>query len=188
MSVDERRASIIDAVIPLLVEHGRAVSTRQIADAAGIAEGTIFRAFGDKDSLIEAAVEKFFDPEPLRNSLRSIDPSLPLEQKLSDILFHLRSRFVGIFGIMNALGMSERPPIRSERLEYSEIIADVLAPDVDELHLDSARISHFIRLIAFSTAIPRMNEGSEFSTAELASLIRLGVAGVPAERSADHAS
>ena len=188
MSVDERRASIIDAVIPLLVEHGRSVSTRQIADAAGIAEGTVFRAFGDKDSLIAAAVDKFFDPEPLRNALRSIDPALTLEQKLSDILFHLRARFVGIFGIMNALGMSERPPIRSERMEYAEIIAEVLGPDLEELRLEPARIAHFVRLIAFSTAIPRMNEGAEFSTAELASLIRLGVAGVPAERSTDHAS
>ncbi|MCU1550984.1 MAG: TetR/AcrR family transcriptional regulator [Glaciihabitans sp.] len=188
MSVDERRASIIDAVIPMLVEHGRAVTTRQIADAAGIAEGTIFRAFGDKESLFAAAVDKFFDPEPLRNSLRSIDPSLSLEQKLSDILFHLRSRFVGIFGIMNALGMSERPPARSERQEYVEIIATVLAPNIDELNLPPERIAHFIRMVAFSTAIPRMNEGSEFSTAELASLIRLGVAGLPAERTGTHAS
>ena len=188
MSVDERRASIIDAVLPLLVEYGRAVSTRQIADAAGVAEGTVFRAFGDKDSLIEAAVEKFFDPAPLRDSLRSIDPSLSLEQKISDILFHLRSRFVGIIGIMNALGMSERPPIRSERSEYPEIIAEILAPDIDELRLPPARIAHFIRMLALAAAIPHINDGSDFSSAELASLIRLGVAGVPAEGTGNHAS
>ena len=45
LSPDERRRAIVDAVLPLLIEHGRAVTTRQMAEAAGIAEGTIFRVF-----------------------------------------------------------------------------------------------------------------------------------------------
>ncbi len=48
---DERRAMIIEAMLPLLLEHGEMVTTRQIAEAAGIAEGTIFRVFADKDEL-----------------------------------------------------------------------------------------------------------------------------------------
>ena len=43
LSVEDRQAMLIDAVTPLLLEHGQAVTTRQIADCAGIAEGTIFR-------------------------------------------------------------------------------------------------------------------------------------------------
>ena len=39
MSVEDRRASIIAAVTPLLIEHGRQVTSAQIAAAAGIAEG-----------------------------------------------------------------------------------------------------------------------------------------------------
>ena len=49
---EERRAAIIDAARPLLIEHGENVTTRQLADAAGIAEGTIFRVFADKDELL----------------------------------------------------------------------------------------------------------------------------------------
>ena len=48
---------IIEAMLPLLLEHGEMVTTRQIAEAAGIAEGTIFRVFADKDELIAAVVE-----------------------------------------------------------------------------------------------------------------------------------
>ena len=48
---DERRSMIVAATLPLLLEHGDRVTTRQIAEAAGIAEGTIFRAFADKDEM-----------------------------------------------------------------------------------------------------------------------------------------
>jgi len=111
LSTDDRRAMIIDAVIPLLMEHGRAVTTRQIADAADVAEGTIFRVFADKDALIDAAVNKFLDATAANRQLRAIDPELPLEAKVNDILFQLRGRMKGIFGIMNAVGMSGPPAL-----------------------------------------------------------------------------
>ena len=46
---EERRSMIVAATLPLLLEHGDRVTSRQIAEACGIAEGTIFRAFTDKD-------------------------------------------------------------------------------------------------------------------------------------------
>lgn len=62
MSRDERRAAIAYATIPLLEQHGSQVSTRQIAIAAGVAEGTLFRAFDDKVELLTAAAERALDP------------------------------------------------------------------------------------------------------------------------------
>jgi AcrR family transcriptional regulator len=62
MSRDERRAAIAYATIPLLEQHGSQVSTRQIAIAAGVAEGTLFRAFDDKVELLTAAAECALDP------------------------------------------------------------------------------------------------------------------------------
>ena len=61
----ERRDQIVDAALPLLREHGRQVTTRQIADAAGIAEGTIFRAFASKEEIIEAALARLADASVL---------------------------------------------------------------------------------------------------------------------------
>ncbi len=52
MAPEDRRAALIAATIPLLREHGLDVSTRQIAQAAGVAEGTIFGVFPDKNSLV----------------------------------------------------------------------------------------------------------------------------------------
>ena len=56
MSPEERRDKLIDVTLDLLREHGRAVTTRQIAAAAGVAEGTIFRVVESKEELVEAAI------------------------------------------------------------------------------------------------------------------------------------
>ena len=65
---------IVEATLPLLLEHGEMVTTRQIAEAAGIAEGTIFRVFADKDELIAAVVEHAVDPAPLERGARRHRP------------------------------------------------------------------------------------------------------------------
>ena len=64
LAPEERRKAILDAVIPLLISRGSNVTTAEMADAAGIAEGTIFRVFPDKPSLLHEALKSSFDPAP----------------------------------------------------------------------------------------------------------------------------
>jgi AcrR family transcriptional regulator len=178
LAPDDRKAMIIDAVIPLLVEHGRAVTSRQIAEAAGIAEGTIFRAFGDKETLVAAAIEKYLDPQPLRDSLCAIDPALPLEHKVRAIIYLMRERFHSVMRMMAVIG-PERPAVPQERHEFARIIARIIEPEAATLNLPPERVADALRLISFASAFPALNEGSEFSVDELARISLLGIAGRP---------
>jgi len=178
LSVEDRRAMIVDAVIPLLVEYGRGVTSKQIAEAAGIAEGTIFRAFGDKETLVQAAIEKYLDPEPLRDALRAIDPALPFEHKIRAVLYLLRERFESVMRIMAVVG-PQRPPVPQERGQFVAIIGRLLEPEADRLNWAPERVAHLLRLISFSSAFPALNEGIEFSIDDLARFAMVGIAGEP---------
>jgi AcrR family transcriptional regulator len=106
---DDRRRAIIEAVIPLLLERGSAVTTREMAEAAGIAEGTIFRVFPDKPSVIHEAVKATMDPEPIRRALAAIPTRLPMGTQLREaahILMDRGERLTALFGILRAV----RPP------------------------------------------------------------------------------
>src|SRR3954463_4208022 len=111
LPVEERLAAILAAARPLVLEHGRAATTRMIADAAGIAEGTIFRVFPTKDDLFDAVIDAEFDPEPFLEAVGRIDLDQPLEQRLVEAVGLLQRRFVSIFRLMIALGV-RRPPER----------------------------------------------------------------------------
>ena len=75
LTPDERRGALIEATIPLLLQHGASVSTRQIAEAAGVAEGTIFRVFDSKEDLVHAAATQLLASDglitPLAGSRRT---------------------------------------------------------------------------------------------------------------------
>ncbi|MFE3258096.1 TetR/AcrR family transcriptional regulator [Nocardia sp. NPDC059091] len=71
---DRHRQRVIEAAADLLERGGRdAVTTRAVADAAGLQPPAIYRLFGDKDGLLDAVAEygfakfvagKRIDPDP----------------------------------------------------------------------------------------------------------------------------
>src|SRR4051812_50052979 len=79
---DERRAAILLAIQPVLLERGAAVTSRELAEAAGVAEGTLFRVFTDKVTLVREAVLAAVDPADRVPDIDAIDRSLPLADKL----------------------------------------------------------------------------------------------------------
>ncbi|MEW1656844.1 MULTISPECIES: helix-turn-helix domain-containing protein [unclassified Streptomyces] len=75
---------IVAAALPLVAEHGTAVTTSQIARAAGIGEATIFRAFKDKDALLDACLAEAAGVEHVLRELASVPLDEPLATRLTE--------------------------------------------------------------------------------------------------------
>ena len=106
----ERRAALVDSARRLITSRGTVPSTKDIAEAAGIAEGTIFRVFATKEDLLDAVVAEAFCPTVFRRGLDELDVSLPLRPRLIALVTLLQHRFIDVFEIMGALGLTAPPP------------------------------------------------------------------------------
>jgi AcrR family transcriptional regulator len=169
---------IIQAVTPLIIEHGKQVTSQQMASAAGIAEGTVFRAFGSKENLIKAAVDAHLDPEPFRRELRSVSAELPLQEKIAAIVCLMRARFSTVFRMVAALGLQERPPTKAQD-NFAGLLGELLAPDLDKLNLPPERVAQVIRMVTVAASLPVFSDTLDFSEAELTEIILYGIAGEP---------
>lgn len=167
---------IIEAVTPLFMKFGPQVTSRQIADAAGIAEGTVYRAFSDKASLIDAVLEKQMDFTPLRVALAAIDPSRPLEEKVLAAVTLVEAKFRDVFGLM-ALFDDRRPHVAQPRNILADAFEQMLAPEADRLNCSPEVVARIIRLLAFSTSIPHLNDGVTYTPEEITDIVLYGVAG-----------
>ncbi|CAA9424012.1 MAG: Transcriptional regulator, AcrR family [uncultured Pseudonocardia sp.] len=179
---DERRAALVDATLPLVLRHGAGVSTRQIAEAAGVAEGTIFRVFPDKEALLRAVVGAALDPGPLLSALGAIDPARPLRARLVAVVAALQERLSGVFTLFDALGAHPRggtgpghqhPRALNEALHAA--VVEVVGPDAGRLRVPPGELARLLRLLTFSATHPRVCDGAPLTAERVVDVLLDGV-------------
>jgi AcrR family transcriptional regulator len=169
MAPDERRRAIVDAVVPLLLQHGDDVSTRQIAEAAGIAEGTIFRAFPDKRALLLAAAEQTMDPSANRAELESaLADARTLREKVLVTAEQMAARSERVMVVMMALRrlwMSQPEPHRTHgdgppafmveaNRALHELLTTVFEPHRAELTVEPETAATLLRTLVLGSRHP----------------------------------
>jgi AcrR family transcriptional regulator len=154
---EERRAAIVAAALPLLREHGLNVTTRQVADAAGIAEGTIFRVFADKDALISAVLDAAADTTLVDAAIAAIEPGLALEAELEAIIVILQERTQQVWRLFSAVADSDAARGRPKRpmTELPSLVARLRAHD-GELAQDPARAARMVRGLTLALTHPML--------------------------------
>lgn len=166
LPLDERRAALIAATEPLLEQFGREISTRQIAEAAGIAEGTIFRAFATKEELIDAVIKDSFDIHRTCDELAQIDRGLSLEERLIAAVVILQERLRRVFALYGSLRLRKEAPdhdsFRTRQQVDNELIneaiADLIGPDQDQLRLAVMEAASALRAITFAITHPILGD------------------------------
>ena len=187
LSPDARRADIIRAVTPLLIERGTAVTSRELADAAGVAEGTVFRAFGDKESLISAVIDAHRDPAALRDSIDGIAGAGDLDDTIERILDLLVGRLTTLVRLSIAVHRhgpprdgdehsAHRAEFEQRARELSQQLTTVLEPFADRLSVTPAVAAGYLRMVATAAALPHLHPGGEITVSDLSTLVREGVA------------
>ncbi|MFC8080490.1 TetR/AcrR family transcriptional regulator [Streptomyces sp. NPDC057307] len=115
----ETRANLVEVAARLLREQGpNAVTTRGVAQAAGVQAPTIYRLFGDKDGLLDAVAEHVFALHVAGKTLveESDDPLADLRAGWdAHVGFGLAN--AALFGLLMDPGRATRSPAEAAGLE-----------------------------------------------------------------------
>ena len=188
MRPDERRAALIAATEPLLEQFGREVSTRQIAEAANVAEGTIFRAFPTKEALIDAVLNDVFDVQHTCDELAEIDLRGDVEERLVTAVGVLQARLQRVFALFHSMRLS--PPIkhdpssfrarqRTDNEQLNSAIAALLEPDRDRLRFNPVEAANAVRTVTFALTHPIIGEDRFTEPERIVNLVLHGILTAP---------
>jgi AcrR family transcriptional regulator len=194
MAPDDRRQAIVEALIPLLVERGSEVTTKEIAQAAGIAEGTIFRVFADKRTLFLAAAEEAMNPAggehafdsalagvtDLREGVIVVTNRVLDRMRLTmSVMMAVRPQLIAAFHEEKAAGRKPEmgPPafVLKAQDDLNRRLTRLFAPYADRLAVDPGTAATALRSLIFGSHRPELGMSPALTADQIADLLLGGV-------------
>ena len=185
----ERQEAIVEAIIPLLLDKGSAVTSREMAKAAGVAEGTIFSVFPDKPSVIKQALETTMDPAPVCAALTDISGSASMEAQLeaaATILLERSERVAALMGILRSAHQtsSKRHPgiprfVHESNAATLAGLEELFERHTDRLRVPPERAAIAFRGLIFANAHPMVGPHEKTTPQEIVDLLLRGIAEAP---------
>jgi AcrR family transcriptional regulator len=164
---------IVRTTLPLLLENGEMVTTRQMADAAGISEGTIFRVFADKDAVIAAVLDAALDVEPFERAIEAVEPHQDLADALEAVVVVMQQRVVDLWRLFSTLGPRFHTPNRRPPALINALVS-LLTAHRDQLTVQPDAAARFLRALILSVTHP-MLMGEPMAPQEIVHLFLHGV-------------
>lgn len=175
LAPDDRRAAIIGTVSDLVTERGAAVTSKELADAAGVSEGTIFKAFGSKCELFAAVVADRLDQSRLDEAIVAVPPGDPVDM-LIEIVTILQQRTIGGFQLLERLG-PEHIPRHDQPLPVSAALVRHFDTHGPALRCTAEEAARTLRGVAFGQTHPLLVD-EPMDPAEIVRLFLYGCAEV----------
>ena len=157
----ERRASLIAATRQLILDHGPEVTTRQVAEAAKVAEGTLFRVFPTRRDLIAATIADHLSSERLADIFAATLTTTTIDET-TEVCLSTAADYVTTFGrfIPRPHQAGDQDEIRFRIMELWEArvcdianwIRDRLAPHEAELNIPVKDFAHLVITLAMGYA------------------------------------
>lgn len=172
------------ATEPLLVAQGRNVSTRQIATAAGIAEGTIFGVFDSKESLIDAVLDEAFDVKVTCRRLADIDPDGDLAPRLVQAVRLVQERLQRVFALFHALALTQQrrpdPETHAKHTQDDQLLelalVAVIIPDAAELRFSPHEAARLLKSLTFALSHPLLSDANHAGPEHIVDILLHGIA------------
>ncbi|WDT60068.1 TetR/AcrR family transcriptional regulator [Streptomyces sp. G7(2002)] len=191
---------IVAAALPLVAEYGAAVTTSQIARAAGIGEATIFRAFKDKDEVLDACVAEAVGTDHVLRELASISLDEPLADRLAEAAEALRAHMERMGTVVEALHASGRrrgrgpgtgtgtrdgedPPPDGRAQSVTALrnaVIELIEPDRTAFRLSPEKVAAaFLGLLFTRLQTPAPDAGAPLTPEELIAVLLHGTLNTP---------
>ena len=157
----DTRSRIIDAAAALMAAHGsHAVTTRAVAESAGVQAPTIYRLFGDKDGLIDAVAERVM-AEYVADKIDSVadagaDPVVELNRAWhAHVEFGLAN--ADLYALLNSPDRASRSPATSAGIDVLRSRVHRIA-EAGRLRVDEQRAVQMIHAAGAGTVLALLGE------------------------------